>query len=1012
MQGSSAALFLSLRDKPFIAVEQTEDAAARLYKDILFFKSITGNSRQVFFLPEPDGPGTSGARADVVYKIEAADSVVASANALMSPVWPPEGLKKDSLCFETGKELERDSLEPRLKNLGYKKVSIVVEAGEYSLKGWLVDIFPSTTENPLRIEFFGDEIEGIKFFEIESQRSVKKLDKFVLLPATEPPAGYKITSITDAGLFLIDPSMEQSYGKTTVSLSRFDFKGKGLDAGVLSMRGAGIYPDERKSLHDISRALRLLARDAFIMIVSSSERQAERVKDILFDDGVIAPIMEPGETMNYKGAISIVRGDLSSGFFIPGLIILTERELFGERPSYRPLRKSKVSRLLATIDDLAPGDYVVHKDHGIGRFISSQKQRTGDAEAELIVLEYAGCDRLYIPLYYIDRIKKYRAEEGVLPSIDRLGGKTWQKRKERVRKAVKEMAERLLNLYAEREVSRGFAFSPDTIMHKEFYDFFPYEETLDQIKSIKDIESDMESERPMDRLVCGDVGYGKTEVAIRSAFKAVYDNKQVAVLVPTTILCEQHYLTFKSRFSAFPIRIDYLSRFKSKREQDLTVRNLAKGEIDIIIGTHVLLRKDISFSNLGLLVIDEEHRFGVAQKERMKELSKGIDILSMTATPIPRTLQMALSGIRPMSLIETPPEERLAVRSIVSAFNDDLIKEAIEREIRRNGQVLFVHNFIFDIQKMADLLTRLLPDRKVAVVHGQMPGRKIEDIMLRFVRRETDVLLSTNIIGSGIDIPTANTIIINRADKMGLADLYQLRGRVGRSNVRAYAYFLIPGEDVISEEAKKRLQALKDMSFLGAGFMLAMRDMEIRGAGNLLGPQQSGHIHAVGFDMYVEILEKTVAELKGISVAEEAETTISLTVSAFIPEAYIEDITLRLSIYRRIANAGNADDLKDIESEMADRFGPLPDKVKNLTDIMRLKITAKKLLITNITESDGRLRFVFSGNASVAPDRIFALQGKLAGIRFHKDGFEIRLEGLPKKAGALPFAQDVLKELL
>ena len=1011
MPGSSVALFLCLQDKPFIAVEQTEEAAARLYKDIIFFKSITGDNRQVFFLPEPNGPETSGERADVAYRIRGGDSVVTSANGLASPVWSHEGLNKDSLYFETGKEIERDSLELKLKNLGYKKVSIVVESGEYSAKGWLIDIFPSSTDTPLRIEFFGDEVESIKFFEIESQRSVKKLDKFVLLPATEPLTDCKITSATDARLFLIDPSKGQSYGDTTVFLSRFDFKGEGLDAGVLSMRGIGIYPDERKSLHDISRVLRPLTQDTFIIIVSSSEGQAERVKDILFDDGVIAPIMESGEVINYKGAVAIVRGNLSSGFFIPGLIVLTERELFGERPSYRPLKKSKVSRLLLTIDDLAPGDYVVHKDHGIGKFISIQKQRTGDTESELIVLEYTGGDRLYIPLYYIDRIKKYRAEEGVLPSIDRLGGKTWQRRKEKVRKAVKEMAERLLNLYAEREVSRGFAFSPDTEMHKEFYDFFPYEETPDQIKAIKDIESDMESERPMDRLVCGDVGYGKTEVAMRAAFKAVYDNKQAAVLVPTTILCEQHYLTFKSRFSAFPVRIDYLSRFKPKREQDLTVRNLGKGEIDIIIGTHGLLRKDISFSNMGLLVIDEEHRFGVAQKERMKELSKGVDILSMTATPIPRTLQMALSGIRPMSLIETPPEERLAVRSIVSVFNDDLIKEAIEREVRRNGQVLFVHNFIFDIQKMADLLIRLLPDKRIAVVHGQMPGRKIEDIMLRFVRREIDVLLSTNIIGSGIDIPTANTIIINRADKMGLADLYQLRGRVGRSNVRAYAYFLIPGEDIISEEAKKRLQALKDMSFLGAGFMLAMKDMEIRGAGNLLGHQQSGHIHAVGFDMYVEMLERAVAELKGIEIAEEAETTVSLAVSAFIPEGYIEDITIRLSIYRRIANARNADDLKDIESEMADRFGPLPEEVKRLLDIMKLKIKAKKLLITNITESDDRIRFAFSKDTSVVPEKILALQKNFTGIRFQKDGFEISLKGL-KSSGALPFAQDVLKELL
>lgn len=1014
MPGSSVALFLCLQNQPFIAVEQTEEEAARLYEDIMFFRSLLGDMKtSLFFLPEPNGQGTSGKRADVIYKIKEGDSLVTSQNGLTSPVWPSERLKADSLCLAAGQETDRDSLVQRLESLGYKRVSLVVETGEYSSKGWLIDIFPSTTENPVRIEFFGDEIEGIKFFEIESQRSVKKLDEIIILPATEPSEGYEITSLLSATYFLIDPKKGQQHGSgKAVFLSRYDFKGEGYDAGSLQMRGIGIYPDERKSLHDISYALKPLARENSVIIVSASAGQAERVKDILFDDGIVAPIMEPGEAMNYKGVISIVRGNLSSGIFLRGILILTEKELFGERPSYRPLRKSKISRLLTTIEDLAPGDYVVHKDHGIGRFIAIQRQRVNNIENELIVLEYGSGDRLYVPLYYIERIKKYHAEEGALPSIDRLGGKTWQRKKDRVRKAVKELAEKLLCLYAEREVSKGFAFSPDTEIHKEFYDFFPYDETPDQIRAVGEIRSDMESERPMDRLLCGDVGYGKTEVAMRAAFKAVYDNTQVAVLVPTTILCEQHYLTFKSRFSAFPVRIDYLSRFKPRREQNLTAGNLAKGEIDIVIGTHGLLRKDISFSNPGLLIIDEEHRFGVAQKERVKELARGVDILSMTATPIPRTLQMALSGIRSMSLIETPPEERLAVRSIVSVFNEDLIKEAVEREVRRNGQVLFVHNFIFDIEKMADLLRRLLPDKRTAVVHGQMPGRKIEDIMIRFVRREIDVLLSTTIIGSGIDIPTANTIIINRADKIGLADLYQLRGRVGRSNMRAYAYFLIPGEDIISDEAKKRLQAIKEMSFLGAGFMLAMRDMEIRGAGNLLGPQQSGHIHAVGFDMYVEMLEKAVAELKGIKVREEEETSINLRVSAFIPESYIDDMTLRLSIYRRIANAGNADDLKDIESEMADRFGPLPDEVKSLADIMQLKITAKKLLIANITEADGRIRFAFSKDTPAAPEKIFALQKKLTGIRFHKDGFEISLKGLPKKAGALPFARDVLKELL
>ncbi len=748
-----------------------------------------------------------------------------------------------------------------------------------------------------------------------------------------------------------------------------------------------------------------------MIIVSSSEGQAERVKDILFDGGVIAPIIGSGELVKYEGALAITKGKLSSGFFLPGFLVLTEKEIFGERPLYRSLKKSRVSHLLTSMDDITSGDFVVHRDHGIGRFIGISKEETSDAGGDLMVLEYAGGDRLYIPLYNIDRIKKYSAAEGVSPSLDRLGGKAWQRRREKVRKAVKEMAEKLLRLYAEREVTNSVSFSGDTELHREFYEFFPYEETPDQIKAIEEIGRDMETERPMDRLLCGDVGYGKTEVAMRAAFKAVYDGKQVAVLVPTTILCEQHYLTFKSRFSGFPVKIDYLSRFKSRKEQALTIQSLAKGETDIIIGTHGLLRRDISFSGLGLLIIDEEHRFGVGQKEKIKEIKKGVDVLSMTATPIPRTLHMALSGIRGMSIIETPPEERLAVRSVVAVFDEALIKEAMERELQRSGQVLFVHNTVHDIEKVSALLKRLLPDARFAVGHGQMAEKRLEEVMLKFINREIDVLVSTTIIGSGIDIPTANTIIMDRADKIGLSDLYQLRGRVGRSNVRAYAYFLVPGMDVITEEAKKRLQAIREMSYLGAGFRLAMKDLEMRGAGNLLGAEQSGHIHAVGFDMYVEMLENAVAELKGMEVKEEIEPSITLQAAALIPESYIEDMTVRLSVYRRIANAKNTEDLEDMGSEMKDRFGDLPDEVGNLLEIMRLKIMARRLSISRISEIDRKIRLVFSKTAPVAAEKVLALQQTFHGIRFHKDGFELDLKGLMKKGDSLSVSYDVMKRL-
>jgi transcription-repair coupling factor (superfamily II helicase) len=1020
LPGSSAALFLSLQEEPFIAVEQTEERSAALYEDIGFFRSLfDASGKNARFLPEPNGPETSGRRAEVVYGLREGDSIVTSVNGLNAPLWLPEDLKGDSLLLAAGKESERDSVERRLRNLGYKRVAVVMEKGEYSTRGWLMDVFPSTTEYPVRVEFFGDEIEQIKFFDIDSQRSINKVDALMIMPAIAPSGGKGITSLMNARLIFVDhhypssphPPVTQggqgdvegapaefdrfpSVPEGAVFLSRFDVKGEGHDAGLLSLRGLGIYPEERKSLADIAHALAPLRRDHRVIIVASSEGQAARIKEILFDEGVVAPVVRTGELMDYEGALAITRGTLSSGFFLPGLLVLTDREIFGERPRYRPLKKSKIAHLLTSMDDITPGDFVVHSDHGIGRFTGIQKEGTGELESDLIVLEYSGGDRLYIPLYNIDRIKKYSVEEGIAPALDRLGGKTWQRRRERVRKAVKEMAEKLLRLYAEREITHSFSFSPDTELHREFYEFFPYEETPDQIKAIEEIGRDMESEKPADRLLCGDVGYGKTEVAMRAAFKAVYDGKQVAVLVPTTILCEQHYLTFRSRFSAFPLRIDYLSRFKSKREQDLTVKALSRGEIDIIIGTHGLLRKGITFSDLGLLIIDEEHRFGVAQKERIKEIKKGVDVLSMTATPIPRTLHMALSGIRGMSVIETPPEERLAVRSMVAVFDEGLIKEAIERELRRSGQVLFVHNTVYDIEKTAGMLNRLLPEARFAVAHGQMAEKRLEDVMLRFMRGETDVLVSTTIIGSGIDIPTANTIIIDRADKIGLSDLYQLRGRVGRSNVRAYAYFLVPGMDIITEEAKKRLQAIREMSYLGAGFRLAMKDLEMRGAGNLLGPEQSGHIHAVGFDMYVEMLENAVAGLKGVEVKEEIEPSISLRVAALIPEWYVEDMTLRLSIYRRIAGAKRVEAIEDIESEMKDRFGSPPGEVGSLLEIMRLKIMAKRLLITKIHETDGRVRFAFADETPVKTDAIFGLQKTFQGIRFFRDGFELSVKGL------------------
>jgi transcription-repair coupling factor (superfamily II helicase) len=993
--GSSPALLLALYEKPYLTVEVTEEKAEELGKDINFFREVL-KKKPVTFLPEPDG--LAGERAKKIFSLGKGDPLVCSSNTLQTPTWSRQEIEETILKLRKGTEVERAEADKRLRNMGYRKVSLVSEKGEYSQRGWLLDVFPSTSEDPLRIEFFGDEIESIKTFDVETQLSKEEVMESSIFPAEEPSSGKTILEIMGDVKYFFSDSIQEREGLPDgiTFLSRYSMKGPGYEVAMRSPRGLGILPEERRSIEELPQKIKLLMKENRIAFISSSKGQAERLKEILRDGDVIAPLIDRTELLDYEGKVSVTIGGLSSGIFFPGFFILTEKEVFGERPGYRPIKKSKVSKLLTSLDDLMPGDFVVHKDHGIGKFQGLVRQRVEETEEDLMILDYEG-GRLYLPPQGIKSIQKYHAEEGVIPKIDRLGGKTWQRTKERVRKKIQEMAGKLVALYAEREVHKGFSYSPDTELHREFDGFFPYEETPDQTAAIKDIKQDMELERPMDRLICGDVGYGKTEVAMRAAFKAVYDGMQVAVLVPTTILCEQHYRTFRMRFSAFPVRIDYLSRFKSKKDQQNTIRALSSGDIDIIIGTHSLLREGIHFYKLGLLVIDEEHRFGVRQKERIKELKKGVDILTLTATPIPRTLHMALSDIREMSVIETPPEERLAVKSVVSVFDEELVKDAVTRELERNGQVFFVHNRIKDIYKLAEYLAGLFPSVKISVAHGQMPEKELEKIMLKFYVGEIDILIATAIVGSGLDVPKANTIIINRADMMGLAELYQLRGRVGRSNVGPIRISLY-GEDIITEEAKRRLQAIQEMSYLGAGLRLAMKDLEIRGAGNLLGAEQSGHIHAVGLDLYLEMLEKAVAELKGLKIEEEFEPSISLRVNAFIPDDYIDDITLRLSIYRRIALARNEDALQALEYEISDRFGKPPEVVTNLLNVMRLKVMARELLVAKIQDTQGRVRVLFSPDTKIEPRDIFELRKKANGrIRFLPEGFELDFRALPRE---------------
>lgn len=1026
LTGSSAALLLASEEAPFVALEKDESRAEILRRDIDFYREILPAGK-IVFLPDSNGAAASGRRAEIIYHLSDADSIVTSSKNLLTTLWDKKQLLADSLSIQKGDTVDRTTLEGLLILLGYRQADIVVGKGEYSRRGWITDIYPSTADDPFRIEFFGDEIEHIRTFDIESQRSKQDAEGLFLLPASEPEDMIPLTAFTEGKKFycLCPEDEEESLPENTLFLSRYSFEtlpmaadegevnvpqsGR-LDAGMLSMKGLGIVPEERKKLEDIPEKIGKLTAENRVIIVASSVGQMERLKDLFRAKDIVAPAVEKKDIRDFEGNIALTVGALSAGIFFEGLIILTERELFGERPAVRPMMKSKVSKLLASLDEIAPGDCVVHREHGIGRFTGTVRQGDKEEELELMQIEYED-GRLYIPVQNIQIISKYRAEEGAAPKVDKLGGKTWERKKAKARKKAHEIAEKLMSLYAGRQIARGFTFSSDTELHREFDSFFTYEETPDQAKAIEEIKKDMESDKPMDRLVCGDVGYGKTEVAMRAAFKAVFDNRQVAVLVPTTILAEQHVRTFRERFSGFPVTIDYISRFKSKKQIDLTLKSLANGEIDIIIGTHGLLAQKTVFNRLGLLIVDEEHKFGVAQKEKVKELSRNVDVLNLTATPIPRTLHMALSGIRDVSVIETPPEERLAVKSTVVISNDNLIKDAITRELQRDGQIFFVHNRIGDIYKLGIHLARLVPSAKVAVAHGQMPEGELEKIMHNFFTGEVTLLVSTAIIGSGLDIPRANTIIVDRADRMGLADLYQLRGRVGRSNLKGHAYFLIPEEALMTEEAKKRLQAVQEMSYLGAGFRLAMKDLEIRGAGNVFGAEQSGNIHEIGFDLYIEMLEKEVAELKGIDIQEEIDPVMDLRIPAFIPEEYVSDPLLRLSFYRRISSLKTEKETSEFEAELRDRFGAAPQEVINLLDVMRLKNLSKELAIIKVQDAHGKVRVNFSPDTKAQPRQIFSLSDKRKGIvRYLPEGFELDLGGCSGKK-AFDEVYGALKEL-
>jgi transcription-repair coupling factor (superfamily II helicase) len=671
------------------------------------------------------------------------------------------------------------------------------------------------------------------------------------------------------------------------------------------------------------------------------------------------------------------------------LVLFGARDLFDDSDVVvqRPLRqKSKVSAFLSDFRDLVVGDYVVHVEHGIAQYQGLKELVQGESTGEFMLLEFAESAKLYVPLTRLDLIQKYRSTEGARPPLSRLGGTQWAKTKARVKKAMRDMADELLKLYAQRKVAQGHSFPPDTQWQREFEDAFDYNETDDQASAIVDIKQDMESTIPMDRLLCGDVGYGKTEVAMRAAFKAVQDNRQAAVLAPTTVLAFQHYETFKRRFAAFPINIEMISRFRTTKQQKEILEKVEQGKIDILIGTHRLLSKDIKFPDLGLLVVDEEQRFGVRHKERLKQLKKEVDVLTMSATPIPRTLHMSLVGLRDMSVIETPPKDRMAIQTVVAPFDQKLIRSALEHELERGGQAYFVHNRVESIYEIAAKIQELVPHSRVIVGHGQMSEGELEKVMLAFMRHEADVLVATTIIENGLDIPLCNTILVNRADRHGLSELYQLRGRVGRSNRRAYAYLLIPPEQELTPIARRRLAALKEFSDLGAGFKIAALDLELRGAGNLLGGEQSGQIEAIGFEMYTSLLERTVRELKGEDLPERVSTQLNLALNLRLPNEYIEEENQRLRMYKRIAGVENEDQLADVRSELEDRYGPLPTPVSNLLDAAALKLLCERLGVLGVDRKRDIVQIRFSEQASVDPSRLARFVASSKGCQFSPGG--------------------------
>ncbi len=1118
--------------QPVIIVVADNKAAEALEIALRAGCDLTGaiDSSRVVRLPAHDvlpfenlspHPDVQEQRAAALYKLATGgvSILIAPAEAAALRLFNRDYYASLAVTVRRGEELDVEVLTGHLASVGYTQMDLVEMPGQFTRRGGILDVYSPESDRPVRIEFFGDEIDTIRKFDPETQRSQSGLDETQLLPLTETPVTEHLLAAVHARLskqrvqvaedtspeeeemeieaaaaggvsvfpgweffssvagaehhllnllqrsvlFVEEPAMvrnqidrwwkkvEQRHERSGIGslirpediylrpevLQSLLESHHGLD---LDQLGVVDVLEEDSTLGEIAVNSRptlrfhgsipalvdqlksLMAAEQHIVIAAPTQGDVERMATMLREYQVPyrlgSRVVQHGAELEEASYLAgdmrvpvLVRTQIASGVSFPdaNLILFGANDMSDDADvTARPEpKKSKTAAFLSDFRDLAIGDYVVHVEHGIAQYQGLKEIVQDGLAVEFMILEFAEQAKLYVPLTRLDLIQKYRSTDtGPAPVLNRLGSQQWVKTKARVKKAMQDMAAELLKLYAQRHTAQGTAFSPDNDFQREFEDSFDYRETDDQLTAISAVKQDMESTMPMDRLLCGDVGYGKTEVAMRAAFKAVQDGKQVAVLTPTTVLAFQHFETFKKRFSQFPITVEMISRFRTPKEQKVILEKVETGKVDILIGTHRILSKDIKFQDLGLLVVDEEQRFGVRHKERLKQMRKEIDVLAMSATPIPRTLHMSLVGLRDMSVIETPPKDRMAIQTLVAKFDEKIVRSAIEVELERGGQVYFVHNRVETIYEIASRIQELVSGARVVVGHGQMGEKDLEGVMLAFMHHEFDVLVATTIIENGLDIPLANTIIINRADRHGLSELYQLRGRVGRSNRRAYAYLLIPPERELTDIARRRLAALKEFSDLGAGFKIAALDLELRGAGNMLGGEQSGHIEAVGFELYTSMLEAAVKELKGEGSEERPSTQLNLGIALRIDESYVAEENQRLRLYKKIAGAENEKAIADLRAEMEDRYGALPDATVYLLEAATLRLECERLGIAQIDRKRTEIQIRFTEKAAIDPQHLMRLVARNA-----KRGAQFTPQGLLKFPLAATRPDDVLLEI-